>query len=86
MIVKGDSRWSKEVHQSVIIIGENNPPPAHQTVTGSLRIQWGMSQIYLLKMSNASGSGIRLTHASIAPAVVPAIREWIGFSFLEFIL
>jgi hypothetical protein len=26
------------------------------------------------------------TDASIAPAVVPAIREWMGFSFLEVIL
>jgi hypothetical protein len=30
--------------------------------------------------------GTRVTYASIAPAVVPAMREWTGFSFLELIL
>jgi hypothetical protein len=89
-MVNGDSRCSADQLFFDNQQRRRHHRPAHQIVIVFSRTQWGMSRICLLKVSNTLlvlggriSVGNRFTHASIAPAVVPAIREWMGFSFLD---
>jgi hypothetical protein len=65
------------------------PPNCDRVFTNSVGYVTNLSfegEQYAPGIGRACFGGNRFTHASIAPAVVPAIREWMGFSFLDIMI